>query len=196
MSKNTLIISRLGVGKTQKAIEYYIDKIQNGINGVYVSLEMKDTELMNRIMSSKMKMNVTLTTEGINELFVTDNIFNLNDIIKYISNINENIKFVIVDYLQLIRYDNKENSNNEIDKFYEFCREKDIDVIFLSQLRRTMENINPVWTEAILKLPLSYDNLFLKHIDDGYFLTKTYGEIYCEDIQSILHKIKKDTHEI
>ena len=196
MSKNTLIISRPAIGKTQKAIEYYIDKIQKGINGVYISLEMKDTELMNRIMSSKMKMNVTLTTEGINELFVTDNIFNLNDIIKYISNIDENIKFVIVDYLQLISYDDKKNFNNEIDKFYEFCRENDIDVILLSQLRRTMENINPVWTEAILKLPLSCDNLFLKHIDDGYFLTKTYGEIYCEDIQSILHKIKKDTDEI
>ena len=58
-----------------------------------------------------------------------------------------------------------------------------------------MENINPVWTEAILKLPLSCDNLFLKHIDDGYFLTKTYGEIYCEDMQSIWNKIKKDTDE-
>ena len=32
MSKNTLIISRPAIGKTQKAIEYYIDKIQNGIN--------------------------------------------------------------------------------------------------------------------------------------------------------------------
>lgn len=89
MSKNTLIISRPGIGKTQKAIEYYIDKIQNGINGVYVSLEMEDNVLMNRIMLTKMKMNVTLTTGGINELFVTDNIFNLNDIIKYISNIDE-----------------------------------------------------------------------------------------------------------
>jgi replicative DNA helicase len=184
MLKNTLIISRPGVGKTQKAIEYYIDKIKNGINGVYVSLEMIDTELMNRIMSTKMKMNVTLTTGGINELFVTDNIFNFNDIIKYISNIDENIKFVIVDYLQLINYDDKKNFNNEIDKFYEFCKEKDIDVILLSQLRRTMENNDSVWTEAVLELAIP-DNLFLKHIDDGYFLTKAYGEIYCEDIQSI-----------
>ena len=65
MSKNTLIISRPAVGKTEKAIEYYIDKIQNGMNGVYVSLEMKDTVLMNIIMLTKMKMNVTLTTGGI-----------------------------------------------------------------------------------------------------------------------------------
>lgn len=194
MSKNTLIISRPAIGKTQKAIEYYIDKIQNGINGVYVSLEMEVTVLMNRIMSTKMKMNVTLTTGGINELFVTDNIFNFNDIIKYISNIDENIKFVIVDYLQLINYDDKKIFNNEIDKFYEFCKEKDIDVILLSQLRRTMENKNAVWTEAVLELSIP-DNLFLKHIDDGYFLTKAYGEIYCEDIQSIWNKIKKDTNE-
>lgn len=194
MSKNTLIISRPGVGKTQKAIEYYIDKIQNGINGVYVSLEMIDTELMNRIMSTKMKMNLTLTTGGIKELFVA-NIFNFSDIIKYISNLDENIKFVIVDYLQLINYDDKKNLNNEIDKFYEFCKEKDIDVILLSQLRRTMENKDSVWTEAVLELAIP-DNLFLKHIDDGYFLTKTYGEIYCEDMQSIWNKIKKDTDEI
>lgn len=194
MSKNTLIISRPGVGKTQKAIEYYIDKIQNGINGVYVSLEMIDTELMNRIMSTKMKMNLTLTTGEIKELFVA-NIFNFSDIIKYISNLDENIKFVIVDYLQLINYDDKKNFNNEIDKFYEFCKEKDIDVILLSQLRRTMENKDSVWTEAVLELAIP-DNLFLKHIDDGYFLTKIYGEIYCEDMQSIWNKIKKDTDEI
>ena len=95
----------------------------------------------------------------------------------------------------MINYDDKKNLNNEIDKFYEFCKEKDIDVILLSQLRRTMENKDSVWTEAVLELTIP-DNLFLKHIDDGYFLTKAYGEIYCEDIQSILHKIKKDTDEI
>ena len=193
MSKNTLIISRPAIGKTQKAIEYYIDKIQNGINGVYVSLEMKDTILMNRIMLTKMKLNITLTTGGIKELFI-DNIFSFSDIIKYISNLDENIKFVIVDYLQLINYDDKKNFNNEIDKFYEFCKEKDIDVILLSQLRRSMENKDSVWTEAVLELAIP-DNLFLKHIDDGYFLTKAYGEIYCEDIQSIWYKIKKDTNE-
>lgn len=193
MSKNTLIISRPAIGKTQKAIEYYIDKIQNGINGVYVSLEMKDTVLMNRIMLTKMKMNVTLTTGGIKELFI-DNILSFSDIVEYISNLDENIKFVIVDYLQLINYDDKKNLNNEIDKFYEFCKEKDIDVILLSQLRRTMENKDAVWNEALLELPIP-NNLFLKHIDDGYFLTNAYGEIYCEDIQSILHKIKKDTDE-
>uniref|UniRef100_UPI00404886D5 DnaB-like helicase C-terminal domain-containing protein n=1 Tax=Aliarcobacter sp. TaxID=2321116 RepID=UPI00404886D5 len=194
MSKNTLIISRPAIGKTQKAIEYYIYKIQNGINGLYVSLEMKDTVLINRIMLTKMKLNVTLTTGGIKELFI-DNIFSFSDIIKYISNIDENIKFVIVDYLQLINYDDKKNFNNEIDKFYEFCKEKNIDVILLSQLRRTMENKNSVWTEAVLELAIP-DNLFLKHIDDGYFLTKAYGEIYCEDMQSIWNKIKRDTNEI
>ena len=193
MSKNTLIISRPAIGKTQKAIEYYSDKIQNGINGVYVSLEMEVTVLMNRIMSTKMKMNVTLTTGEIKELFVA-NIFNFSEIIEYISNLDENIKFVIVDYLQLINYDDKKKFNNEIDKFYEFCKEKDIDVILLSQLRRTMENKDSVWTEAVLELAIP-DNLFLKHIDDGYFLTKAYGEIYCEDIQSIWNKIKKDTNE-
>jgi replicative DNA helicase len=195
MSKNTLIISRPAVGKTEKAIEYYIDKIQNGMNGVYVSLEMKDTVLMNIIMLTKMKMNVTLTTGGIKELFITDNIFTFSDIIKYINNIDENIKFVIVDYLQLINYVDKKDLNNEIDKFYEFCREKDIDVILLSQLKRAMENKNSVWTEAILELAIP-DNLFLKHIDDGYLLSKIYGEIYCEEMQSIWHKIKKDTDEI
>ena len=194
MSKNTLIISRPAIGKTQKAIEYYIDKIQNGINGVYVSLEMKDTVLMNRIMLTKMKMNVTLTTGGIKELFI-DNILSFSDIVEYISNLDENIKFVIVDYLQLINYDDKKNFNNEIDKFYEFCREKDIDVILLSQLRRTMENKDAVWNEALLELPIP-NNLFLKHIDDGYFLTKAYGEIYCEDMQSIWNRIKRDTNEI
>jgi len=137
---------------------------------------------------------VILTTGGIKELFVA-NIFNFSDIIKYISNLDENIKFVIVDYLQLINYDDKKNLNNEIDKFYEFCKEKDIDVILLSQLRRTMENKDSVWTEAVLELAIP-DNLFLKHIDDGYFLTKTYGEIYCEDMQSIWNRIKRDTNEI
>ena len=58
-----------------------------------------------------------------------------------------------------------------------------------------MEDINPIWTEAILELPLTRDNLFLKHIDDGYFLTKAYGEIYCEDMQSIWNKIKSDINK-
>ena len=66
-------------------------------------------------------MNITLTTGGIKELFI-DNIFSFSDIIEYISNLDENIKFVIVDYLQLINYDDKKNFNNEIDKFYEFCK--------------------------------------------------------------------------
>ena len=83
----------------------------------------------------------------------------------------------------------------KVDSLAKFCKEKDIDVILLSQLRRTMENKDSVWTEAVLELAIP-DNLFLKHIDDGYFLTKTYGEIYCEDMQSIWNKIKKDTDEI
>ena len=187
MSKNTLIISRPAIGKTQKAIEYYIDKIQNGINGVYVSLEMEDTALMNRIMLTKMKMNVTLTAGGIKELLITDNIFTFSDIVKYINNTDENIKFVIVDYLQLINYENKEDLNNEINAFFLFCKDRNIDVVLLSQLKRNIEAKNTNWSEAILEIPI-IDNSFFKYIDDGYFLTKACGEIYCEDIQSIWHK--------
>lgn len=190
MTKNTLIVSRPGIGKTQKAIEYCINNISSGKYGVYVSLEMKDTELMNRIMETKVKKNITLSKNGINKLFITEEFFSFRNIIEYLDNVSGNIKFVIVDYLQLIENTDRNDLNMQLENFFQYCKDKGLDVVLLSQLKRGIENRDSIWTE----FPL-VDDYFLKYIDEGVFLTKSYGDIYCDDIKNIVNmKIKNDEY--
>lgn len=190
MSTNTLIISRPGIGKTQKAIEYYIDNVSKNINGIYIGLEMSSNQLIERILRIANNKNIKLS-DSINELLVTDRCFSFSEIFDYINSIEEKVNFIIIDYLQLLSYRDMKEFDFEMFNLFKLCREKNIDVVLLSQLTRGIINKKVNWTEAVLSLATPY-NYFLKYIDNGYFLTETYGEIYCDDMKSVLKKIEND----
>jgi replicative DNA helicase len=175
MTKNTLITSRPGIGKTQKAIEYYIDKISSGVNGVFVTLEMSDVILMDRILKTCVDKNIILSKNSIKNLY--DTCLDFNAILNTIKTIDEPIQFVIIDYLQLV--DNSETIDIQMDNFFNFCQANTIDVILLSQLNRNVKDNDASWTNAVLGLRDADSYFpFLKYMSDGYFLTKAYGEIY------------------
>lgn len=184
MTKNSLIVSRPGVGKTQKAIDIYIEKITSNINGVYFTLEMHDTELMQRVLSSASEKDISLSKSAIKNLYITDSCFSFEEIINYIQKIEDNINFAIIDYIQLVNRKDAADFNIQINTFFDYCKSKNIDVILLSQLKKGFENKGSIWTEAILELAVS-GNYFLKYIDDGYLITQSYGEIYSEDMKKI-----------
>ncbi len=180
MFKNTIICSRPGVGKTQKAIDYYIDKISSGINGVYCSLENKDTILMDRILKTCDFKNIKLSSDTHRNLYINDNAYNFVEIIKYVQAIDEKINFVIIDYLQLINKTDEEDFKQQLDLFFNYCKESNLDVVLLSQLKRGVEKLREVQTEMTLE-SIVWDKYILNYIDDGYLLTSSCDEIYYEN---------------
>lgn len=135
MSTNTLISSRPAVGKTQKAIEICIDKISTGINGVYFCLEMDDTLLIERILGTADKKDISFEKGCMRHLYINITSDSLAKIIQYVGSSisDEKLDFIIVDYIQLLDID------RDYKKFFDYMASKDIDVYILSQIKRGME---------------------------------------------------------
>lgn len=167
LQKSNLIIlaARPGMGKTALALNLALN-IANKNNAVaFFSLEMSKTELMNRLISnvsmidSKKIMQGNLTEiEWQKIINATDKLVNIPLHIDDSSGITierlkskarrlkikEDIKLIIVDYIQLLVSDKKnENRQNEIAKISRElkCLAKDLDitVVALSQLNRGNE---------------------------------------------------------
>lgn len=185
MAKNTLITSRPAVGKTQKAIEYYIDNVSSGVNGVFVTFEMSVEMLMDRILKTCVEKNIVLAKKDIENLY--DSCLDFNTILNTLKAIDERVQFVIIDYLQLVN--TSEFIDLQMKDFFNFCQTNDIDVILLAQLNRNVKDNDSAWTSAFLGLRDADSYIpFLKYMDDGYFLTKNHGEIYCESVPSLIPK--------
>lgn len=164
----TIIAGRPGMGKT--SIAYAIAKDtcnNNGKKGIFLSLEMTKTQLINRVVASKMGMDyarvksLQLTAHEFVELERQYDLFEKNSTLKVydrndyqtLSEIEKMIKehdldFVMIDYIQLITLDgkvkskvgNREQEISEISKSLKaFSTIYDIPVIGLSQLSRAVE---------------------------------------------------------
>jgi len=179
--KNILVCSRPGVGKTQFAIEYYIDKISKGIQGVFICLEMKDTVLMDRILKTAKQNNIALPADKMRNL-LTDNLDSqtIDSVISYIQDKqkDEKINFVIIDYLQLLQ-----KSKKGMKKLFEFTNKHKIEVIATSQLKRHQEDA--FFTKIHLNIA---EEWIVKYFDDIIIISK--GQIYSmNDIDSKINEI-------
>lgn len=52
--------------------------------------------------------------------------------------------------------------------------------IFYRKLKEVWSPTRAVWEECVLGVRWQDDG-FLEYIDEGYFLTESHGEIYCEN---------------
>lgn len=180
MSENILICSRPGLGKTQKAIEYYIDKIASGKNGIFFNFEMSDEALMDRILKTCDKNKIQMSLGGIKNLYVDASSNSFEKIMEYLTNHQDKqFNFIIIDYLQLL-----ENERN-YETFFDFTKNNNLEVLITSQLNRGVEIPHKAWTDLVLSLREKDDGI-LDFIDEVTFITKSYGVIDLDNSQRTL----------
>ncbi|WP_302519249.1 replicative DNA helicase [Megamonas funiformis] len=160
-----ILAARPSMGKTAFALNIasYL-AIEKDISVAFFSLEMSSSQLIHRIFSSrgliKMtnlklgKLNNEMTQDLINisnklsrsKLIIQDDIFNLT-VLRSVSRKlkrENDIKLIIIDYLQLLEGTRRENRNLEISEISRslkiLAKELDIPIIALSQLSRSVES--------------------------------------------------------
>ena len=160
-----ILAARPSMGKTAFALNIasYL-AIEKDISVAFFSLEMSSSQLIHRIFSSrgliKMtnlklgKLNNEMTQDLINisnklsrsKLIIQDDIFNLT-VLRSVSRKlkrENDIKLIIIDYLQLLEGNRRENRNLEISEISRglkiLAKELDIPIIALSQLSRSVES--------------------------------------------------------
>ena len=169
LKKSNLIIlaARPGMGKSALAVNIAVNITKRDNIGVLIfNLEMKDTEINNRIISSEAMIESTKISNGnLNEEDwnkFASTLATISDLPIYIDDtagitiqeirakckklkIEENIGLVIIDYLQLITPNSKKNSTreNEVAEISRdlkvLAKELEIPIIALSQLSRANE---------------------------------------------------------
>ncbi len=166
-SELIIIAARPGMGKTAFALSVALTAIKHNIPTAFFSLEMSKTQLTSRIISMETEIpNEKFVVHGLSPndvkraktvqgklnnapLFIDDtssfSIERLQIKIKALKR-KEHIKFVIVDYLQLMTSATSKNGNREqeISKISRglkgIAKDLNIPVIALSQLSRSVEN--------------------------------------------------------
>lgn len=166
--KNILIASSPCEGKTYYAIDYYVNKIANGINGVFVSLELIDTNLMDKILEYKEEKNITLHKGGIINLYITSDALTIEAIIEYIEKIDTPIEYIIIDYLQLLPLE------SDFEAFFEYMKKKRLNVLMTSQITRGDKVEGEIFTDLLFRDQVQ--NL-LKHFNEVKLLSKESGII-------------------
>lgn len=169
LKKSNLIIlaARPGMGKSALAVNIAVNVAKHENKGVAIfNLEMKDTEINNRILSSEaMISNDKILNGNLDDedwIKIATALGIVSDLPIYIDDtsgmtvgeirakcrklkIEQNIGLVIIDYLQLITPNSKKNSTreNEVAEISRalkiLAKELEIPVIALSQLSRTNE---------------------------------------------------------
>ena len=160
-----ILAARPSMGKTAFALNIasYL-AIEKDIPVIFFSLEMSSSQLIHRIFSCRGliempmlksgKLNNQMTQDLIDisnklsrsKLIIQDDIFNLaalRSIARKLKREND-IKLIIIDYLQLLEGNNRENRNLEISEISRslklLAKELDIPIIALSQLSRSVES--------------------------------------------------------
>lgn len=165
---NTLIASRPGIGKTHYAINYYIDNISKGLNGVFISLELEDTDLMDKVLEIAGKKNISLNASGIRNLYINSEVNNLDAIINFIESITDDIKYIIIDYFQLL--------DNSIDfiALVKYLKNKGLSLLMTTQMAKGKEIEGQIFTDLLLQIR---EQEILQYFDDIKFISKELGII-------------------
>ncbi len=163
-----LLASRPSMGKTALALNIFYNLFKNSkIPVAFFSLEMSLEHILYRLISidsgiNLMNLRNSKITEdeflkviqSLNEinnenLFIFDNsCIDINEFVTKIKNVvlKNNIKLVIIDYLQLISFIGNKSDNNKVNetteiskKLKNLAKELKIPIIALSQLNRSLE---------------------------------------------------------
>ena len=162
-----IIGARPAIGKTSLVLNTALRNIERDSGVVFFSLEMPSEQLMIRLLSAKTSIPLqdlrkgdlndaqwSILTKVMEELhtkklFVDDGgSLNINQVRsrvrKLVSNKENNIKMVIIDYLQLMQGTGKKDRHLEVSEISRglkmLAREMNIPIIALSQLNRGLEN--------------------------------------------------------
>jgi len=164
----TLIAARPAMGKTAFALNIIRNNAKKKIGGLFHSLEMPVQQLMDRWVAMETRINGMKVRVGdfTKDEFakVTDAVQSFYDLPIFIDDrgglkfseirktirrqvkIHPEIKYVIIDHIQLVHGNNPDNRNNELDEismgFKTLAKELRIAIIGLAQLNRGLENRN------------------------------------------------------
>jgi len=160
-----IIAGRTGMGKTSFGLNILCNVARSGIPSMMVSIEMTGDMIMRKMIASRCKipegriMGNSMTEEELNKLaefsvntakdehklFVDDKSFNLFDVETSIRQMvrKHGVKFVVVDYIQIIQVGGSDNRYLEIgaavNKLKELAKRLNIHVMLLSQINRSVE---------------------------------------------------------
>ncbi|MCK5294419.1 MAG: replicative DNA helicase [Arcobacteraceae bacterium] len=161
-----IIAARPAMGKTSFVLNTALQNVENGNGVIFFSLEMPAEQLMMRLLSAKTRIplqnvrkgdlddkewsKVTTAFEDLNtkKLFVDDSgSVNINQlrarVRKIAGNPTNNIKMVVIDYLQLMQGTGNKARHEEVSEISRglklLAREMDLPILALSQLNRGLE---------------------------------------------------------
>lgn len=156
-----ILAARPGMGKTSFAVNLAIEHCKQGGKGLIFSIEMPETQIADRVISSETQLNnskirnANLDDYDMNRiksidlpdtLLINDNSrLNIDQISNVIrkNKIKHNLTFVVIDYLQLIRSESKGNREQEVAYISSECKriakECQVCVMALAQLSRKVE---------------------------------------------------------
>jgi len=164
----TILAARPAMGKTALALNICRHAAQKGIASVFMSLEMPRIQLCDRIITMETEINGNIVRIG---RFTPDEFQRVNDacskvydmpiyiddrgglefnevrrVIRRQAKLHPEIKFAIIDHLQLVRGRNQQNRNLELGEISgglkALAKELRIAIICLSQLNRGLESRN------------------------------------------------------
>jgi replicative DNA helicase len=162
-----IIAARPAMGKTSFVLNTALQNIQRGSGVIFFSLEMPSEQLMIRLLSAKTNIplqnlrkgdlndaqwsTLTKAMEDLNtkKLFVDDSgSVNINQlrarVRKLASNSENNVKMVVIDYLQLMQGTGNKDRHLEVSEISRglkmLAREMKIPILALSQLNRGLES--------------------------------------------------------
>ena len=162
-----IIAARPAMGKTSFVLNTTLQNVENGAGVIFFSLEMPAEQLMMRLISAKTRIplqnvrkgdlddkqwsTLTRAFEELNtkKLFVDDGgSVNINQlrarVRKIATNTDNNIKMIVIDYLQLMQGTGNKDRHLEVSEISRglkmLAREMSVPILALSQLNRGLEN--------------------------------------------------------
>lgn len=216
----TVIAARPGKGKTALSIQFCINLSEQGFKGVFFSREMGETQVIRRIIANKLKINSNKLKryDNLNEQekielmqkskLITDlplridtkssTIEQIKIITKYYKQRNE-LDFIVIDYLQLLRTDKKFQSREQEISYYSrelrlLSQELDIPIFLLAQLNRAVEqrqNQRPMLSDLRESGAIEQDanNVFMLYQDEDMEKNKFLDIMIVKQREGILRNI-------
>lgn len=135
--KLTVVLGRPAVGKTSMAVSLAYELARDGHHPIYFSMEMSKEMLAQRFAA---QMGAEVPTDVWANILINDTpSLKVSDIRKIVA--DQNIDFIIIDYLQLMTYDgcsSREEEQEQIkNELKALASELDIPIVMLSQMSRS-----------------------------------------------------------